>query len=269
MVLCDFVVVGIKDPIECAVVFGTPQGKHPVGLLYIPPGPRALEAHMTDELVGRLNPSTPDGISSLTGKPIVNTSLIVFQVSAQLPDLLGRFGILGLHPLQSPDYFPNFPTEEASKRGFYPLCLLCWMVSVLKGSYFMEMLTAMIVIQDLHSRGKERFHLLPDPLSTIGNHTQADFLLRDQACFFDLLQRIRQSLIALHLMPTEQMLDPVSIHQIEAKAFGFSPLAFPSSTLGALPLATPSPPFGLLRTRRRHCPMYRLILEVSYCKHFY
>jgi hypothetical protein len=67
----------------------------------------------------------------------------------------------------------------------------------------MEMLTAMVVIQNLHCRGKQRLDVRPDPLCPIGDHTQAHLSFRNQARGLNLAQGLGQLLIALHLMPTQ------------------------------------------------------------------
>ena len=41
-----------KDLIEGAVILGTAQGQHLIAVELIPPGSRALEPYMADELVG-------------------------------------------------------------------------------------------------------------------------------------------------------------------------------------------------------------------------
>ena len=86
--------VGIKDPVERAIVHRTAQSEHLIGPLHIPPGAGALEPNMTNELVSRLDPPAADGIASLAGKAIVHPSLIIGEVPNQLPDLLSSPAIL-------------------------------------------------------------------------------------------------------------------------------------------------------------------------------
>ena len=107
----NFVRVGIEDSIECAVVFGTSERKHSIGLLDIPPGPRALETHMTDELVGRLDSSTPYGISSLASKPVVDSILMVREVSDELQ--------FRLHELMAAAGEPPCEIEPAEPREMH------------------------------------------------------------------------------------------------------------------------------------------------------
>ena len=40
----------------------------------------------------------------------------------------------------------------------------------------MHVLTAVVVVQDLHGGGKEGVDLIPDPLGPIANHAQADLI---------------------------------------------------------------------------------------------
>lgn len=44
---------------------------------------------MTDSLIRRLEPSIPDGISSLTGKPAVDPLLMLLELPDQFGDLDG------------------------------------------------------------------------------------------------------------------------------------------------------------------------------------
>jgi hypothetical protein len=44
-----------KHLVERAVILGAAKRQHLVAVAFVPPGSRALEPHMTDELVGRLN----------------------------------------------------------------------------------------------------------------------------------------------------------------------------------------------------------------------
>ena len=50
-----------KHLIKGAVVLGTTQGQHLVAVALVPPSPRALEAGMANELVGRFNPTATQG----------------------------------------------------------------------------------------------------------------------------------------------------------------------------------------------------------------
>src|SRR5688500_9073194 len=97
--------VGLEDTLKSAVVAGTAQGQHVVGLIEIPPGARTLQPHMTDTLVGRLDATTADGIASLAGSAVVQPLGTVPQKADQLPDLLGGLVIAwlqGLQPLDRP-----------------------------------------------------------------------------------------------------------------------------------------------------------------------
>ena len=79
--------VGLEDALKGTVVDSTTQGQHVVGLLEIPPGSGALQPHMTDTLVGRLDAPTADGIAALAGAAVVQPLGIVPQEADQLPDL--------------------------------------------------------------------------------------------------------------------------------------------------------------------------------------
>jgi hypothetical protein len=58
----------------------------------------------------------------------------------------------------------------------------------------------------------------------IGHYTQADQVLGDQPGLFDLPQGGKQLLMILNLLPTEQMDKAGVVHQVEAKALGFTPM---------------------------------------------
>jgi hypothetical protein len=97
--------IALKDARKGPVVWGPAQGQHVVGLLHVPPDPRALQPYMTDGLVGRLNAPAPDGIASLAGPGVAQPLLTVPQEADQLPDLLRGLRISwqqGLQPLNSP-----------------------------------------------------------------------------------------------------------------------------------------------------------------------
>ena len=98
---------------------------------------------MTNELVSRLNSPAADGIASLAGKAIIHPFLIVGEILNQLPDLLGSLVISGLHTLQVIDDRVHLTTEESGDGGFYPLCLLLWIVAELHGGHLVETPTAM------------------------------------------------------------------------------------------------------------------------------
>src|SRR5262249_41584015 len=95
-----------------------------------------------------------------------------------------------------------------------------------------EVLGAMIVIQDLRSRGEKHPHPAPDPFGPVGHHTQSHLFLRNHTGGLDLRQGGKEVLVALDLVPTEEVDDPVLGDQIEPKPLGFAPLPLPAGTLG-------------------------------------
>ena len=70
--------------------------------------------------------------------------------------------------------------------------------------------------------------------------TQAHLILRDQPHLLDLTQGRAEGLFVAHLVPGDQLLDPLIVDQVEAKALGF--VVFP------LPTPSPSPALLALRT---------------------
>ena len=81
--------VGLEDALKGAVVDGTAQGQHVVGLFEIPQRSGALQPHMPDTLVGRLDAPTADGIAAVAGSAVVQSLGTIPQKADQLPDLLG------------------------------------------------------------------------------------------------------------------------------------------------------------------------------------
>ena len=99
--------------------------------------------------------------------------------------------------------------------------------------------------------------MFPDPLGPISDDTETNDGFRDQASFFDLSERRRQLLIALHLMPAEEVNNPLSIYQVETKALSFAPLSLPTSSFSPFVLATRPTPFSALRTGGHISPINR------------
>jgi hypothetical protein len=56
------------------------------------------------------------------------------------------------------------------------------------------------------------------------SHTQSHLVFRNHTGLFNLSERRTELLLRLHLMPTQQMYDPVAVKQIKAKALGVTPL---------------------------------------------
>src|SRR2546427_1921484 len=78
--------IPLKDPSKGAIVLGTTQRQHMIAIGHIPPGTGPFEAHLANELVGRLNPSTAQRIPRTALRAIIDAGLIVFQVPDQLID---------------------------------------------------------------------------------------------------------------------------------------------------------------------------------------
>ena len=91
--------------------------------------------------------------------------------------------------------------------------------------------------------------MFPDPLGAITDHAQAYLRFRNHAGLFDLLEGLAQLLLALHLMPTEHMDNPIPIHQIQTKAFRIPPLAAPQRPLGPMAALAGTAPPGTFRPR--------------------
>src|SRR6267143_3913934 len=239
--------IPLKDPSKGAIVLGTTQRQHMIAIGHIPPGTGPFEAHLANELVGRLNPPTAQRIPRTALRAIIDAGLIVFQVPDQLIDR--RRGLPRGRPraLQPPNDAGDLARKQPCHGGFYPFQGLLRLVTIVGGRDLIDVLGAVIVVQD-HLGGREQWlDALPDPLGAIGYDTQAEGVFRNQPRVFDLAQGSKQFLMILNLMPTEQMDDAVVIHQVEAKALGFAPLALPAGALSAGLFAPRAMAFGLLR----------------------
>src|SRR5947199_2006270 len=123
--------IRFEHPVKGAVILCAAQREHVISVFYIPPGPGTLATHVTDTLVRRLGPATPDGIAAFAGEPIVDPLLMALEVSDQFVDLHPGLGIAGLHALQAPDHPMHFPPEEPRHGGLTPFLLPLGVVPIL------------------------------------------------------------------------------------------------------------------------------------------
>ena len=79
----------LKDLIEGAVILGTAKRQHLIAIGLIPPGTRAFEPDMTNEFVGRLDPTAPQRVAPSAKLPIVRPVPMRIQV---FPAIGNRFG---------------------------------------------------------------------------------------------------------------------------------------------------------------------------------
>src|SRR6266540_4198640 len=98
----------------------------------------------------------------------------------------------------------------------------------------MEVLRTVVIIEHLTGVGKQGLDVFPYPRGAISYHTQPYLRFGNQARRFDLCEGLAELFLILHLMPTQEMHDPVAIDQIEAKALRVTPLPTPPSPLGPL-----------------------------------
>jgi hypothetical protein len=82
----------------------------------------------------------------------------------------------------------------------------------------MEMLTTVVIVQDLYRRGVQRANLVPDPRSSIRNHTEAYLRFRNQPGSFHLPERGTQFRIGLYLLPTQDVFEPRLHDQVQAES---------------------------------------------------
>jgi hypothetical protein len=92
--------MAFKYPIEGPVILGAAKCQHLITVALVPPGPRALESHMTNEFVRRFNPTTANGIAPSTHLPIVEPILVVLEIHPAIVNRFERFFKGGLHAPQ-------------------------------------------------------------------------------------------------------------------------------------------------------------------------
>ena len=93
-----------KYLVERAIILGTAQCQHLVAVAFVPPRSRALEPHMTDELVGRLDSPAAQRIAPFAQLAIGGPIPMRMEIN---PTIGNRFGsLLGvrLHALQAPKH---------------------------------------------------------------------------------------------------------------------------------------------------------------------
>src|SRR5688572_20052981 len=103
-----------KHLVECAVILGTAQRQHLVAVAFVPPGSRAFEPHMTDELVGRLDSPAAQRIAAFAKLAIEGPMPMRMEID---PTIGNRFGgRLGarLHAPQAPKQPPPLGLDTAA-----------------------------------------------------------------------------------------------------------------------------------------------------------
>ena len=78
-------------PIEGPVILGAAQRQHLIAVALVPPGPRALEPHMTNEFVRRFNPTTANRIAPATKLPIVGPIPMGMEIHPAIVNRFARF----------------------------------------------------------------------------------------------------------------------------------------------------------------------------------
>src|SRR6266511_129939 len=104
---------------------------------------------MTDNLIRRLDPAAADGVAPLAGKAIVDPLPMPLEIAEQFGDRDGGLGIPRFHPWQPPDDAIHSAPKEARQRGLIPLRLPLRMVPIRQHRDLVQMLTAMVIVQNL------------------------------------------------------------------------------------------------------------------------
>src|ERR671914_3120520 len=79
---------------------------------------------MANELIDYLNSSPPNGLALRAQRAILPPPLVFLEITPELPDLLGRFLILGLHPRQVQQHPVQIAIEQPGFGGLHPFPLL-------------------------------------------------------------------------------------------------------------------------------------------------
>src|SRR5215471_19180780 len=197
---------------------------------------------MTDKLVRRLHPSTPQRIASTTQRTIVGPAPMAVEVPPAMVNRFQCFVGRRPHAPQTTQHLPHVTHIQTGQGRFNPLQRV-QRVAVLGFGYLVEVLGTMVIVEHLACLGKQGLNMFPDPLRPIPNHTQPHAGFRNQVCLFDLLQGLSQVAFRLHLMPAQDMHDTLAVEQVETKPLGFAPLvapACPSRPMARLPRAAPT-----------------------------
>src|SRR5262249_9170064 len=139
-----------------------------------------------------------------------------------------RFVRRELHTPQTPKDAPHLAPIPPRQGSFDPFERL-YRLTILRFRHLVEVLGPVIVVEPLTRLGEQRLHVFPDPLGPIGHHTQPDVVFGNQAGLFDLRTGLPALFLCVHLMPTQQMDDALTMEEIEAKPFGIAPLVAPAS----------------------------------------
>src|SRR5215470_730866 len=111
------------------------------------------------------------------------------SISAAAAGLVGR---IRCRPQITPS---TSPRKKSGHRGFEPLLGACRVRSILDLSQRVDVLGAMIVVQDRRRGREELLDPAPDPVRAIGHYTQSHLLFGNQACFLDLPQSGKEGLL--------------------------------------------------------------------------
>jgi hypothetical protein len=104
---------------------------------------------------------------------------IVVKVSDQFADFLLCRSVRRLHPLKAPNHAIDFAVKEPAHRAFNPFQTLGRFFAILQPGHLVDMLGAMIIIQNLAPFGKAGNHMLPQPVGPIAQQTDAHASLAD------------------------------------------------------------------------------------------
>ena len=197
---------------------------------------------MTHELVGGFDAPTAPWIAPAAELLGSRSAPVLLQRVPTIRYRFCGFVCLRLHTSQAPQDEAHFAQREPGHGGFDPFDGL-HRYAIVGFGHPMEVLGTVVGIEPLPGLGKQRLDVFPYPLGSITDDAQAHLLFRYHASLFDLLEGLAEWLLILHLMPTQQMDDAITIKEGEAKALRIAPLAVPQRPLGTgSALAGPASP---------------------------
>ncbi len=183
----------------------------------VPPCSGSFEPSVANEFVGTFNGTATNMVAFPFRFSIVHPVFVAGQVGNEIGDFSGSLGGLGNHGLESGDDTGDPVVEEVGKGGLHPLLSLPGAFSILCVGGGMEVLRAVVAIENLLCAGKYLFGPIPYPLCPVPYDAKAYLVFRDESGIFNGLQISGKFLVCRHLMPTDEVLDSLPVDQVESE----------------------------------------------------
>ena len=133
-----------EKAIELVIVFRAAQFQYIVCIIYLPPSTGALEANVTNELVGALDSAAANGIPATANAAIVDTMLVSSQVIHKVITMFLGITSVTLHPLEPGNYLCGIIMKKSHFGCLHPLVTL--ILTKVQLSKFVQMFAAVIII---------------------------------------------------------------------------------------------------------------------------